>query len=236
MHVGDQEGHRRASRCSPGRRPASKDAAVQGRQFDDFTSGPPMLQAMPESGSVDVGGVGDAPPVFAAAGGEKIAVVGATFPNVASAATLVPKGSSITSISQLRGKRIAVAQGSSADYELLAQLTKAGLTPKDVNLIYLQPADALAAFTSHHVDAWAVWSPYIEQAETQYGAKAIATGKGYGGNDRSPSRPARPSPIRRRRRRSRPTWRPMTRRGSGPTPTRRRGARPGRPAPDSRSG
>src|SRR5580704_5495789 len=32
--------------------------------WSDFTSGPPMLQAM-ASGSVDIGGVGDAPPVFA---------------------------------------------------------------------------------------------------------------------------------------------------------------------------
>jgi sulfonate transport system substrate-binding protein len=178
LHVGDQKGTGAQALLQAAGLLKTLPFKVQ---FDDFTSGPPMLQAM-GSGSVDVGGVGDAPPVFAAAGGEKIAVVGATFPNVASAATLVPKGSSITSISQLRGKRIAVAQGSSADYELLAQLTKAGLTPKDVNLTYLQPADALAAFTAHHVDAWAVWSPYIEQAETQYGARAIATGKGYGGN------------------------------------------------------
>ncbi len=35
--------------------------------WSDFTSGPPMLQAM-GAGSIDVGGVGDAPPVFAAAG------------------------------------------------------------------------------------------------------------------------------------------------------------------------
>ena len=48
--------------------------------------------------------------------------------------------------------------------------------------MYLQPADALAAFTSHRVDAWAVWSPYIEQAESEYGATAITNGKGYGGN------------------------------------------------------
>jgi sulfonate transport system substrate-binding protein len=150
-------------------------------QFADFTSGPPMMQAM-GSGSLDVGGVGDSPPVFAAAGGEKIAVVGATLPKPASAAILVPKGSPITSVAGLRGKTIAVAQGSSADYELLAALTKAGLTVKDVKLTYLQPGDALAAFASHHVAAWAVWSPYIEQAETQDGAKALVNGKGYGGN------------------------------------------------------
>src|SRR5205809_773663 len=48
--------------------------------WSDFTSGPPMMQAM-ASGSVDVGGVGDAPPVFAASGGEAIEIVGARRTN-----------------------------------------------------------------------------------------------------------------------------------------------------------
>ena len=57
----------------------------------------------------------------------------------------MPKNSPINSVAQLRGKRIAVAQGSSADYHLLTVLTKAGMTVHDVTLNYLQPADALAA-------------------------------------------------------------------------------------------
>ena len=59
-------------------------------------------------------------------------------------------------------------------------LNKAGLTTKQVTLDYLQPADALAAFTSGHVDAWDIWSPYIEQATVQNGAKILANGSGYG--------------------------------------------------------
>ena len=148
--------------------------------WSDFASGPPMLQAM-GSGSVDIGGVGNAPPVFAAAGGEQVAIVGARETVANAAALVVPKGSSITSISQLRGKKIAVAEGSSADYHLLTVLTKAGLTPKDVTLDYLQPAEALAAFTSGSVDAWDIWSPYIEQATATYNAKIVVNGNGYGG-------------------------------------------------------
>jgi sulfonate transport system substrate-binding protein len=147
--------------------------------WSDFTSGPPMLQAM-GSGSVDIGGVGDAPPVFAAAGGEPVALVGARATPANAAALVVPKGSSITSISQLRGKKIAVAQGSSADYHLLTVLSKAGLTTKDVTLTYLQPAEALAAFNSGHVDAWDVWSPYIEQVTGQDNARILVNGNGYG--------------------------------------------------------
>ena len=118
--------------------------------------------------------------VFAAAGGSKIAIVGAYQANPLGSALLVPKGSPITSVAQLRGKRIAVAQGSSADYHLLTVLTKAGLSVHDVTLTYLQPAEGLAALTSGHVDAWDIWSPFVEQAEVQKNAKALVTGTGYG--------------------------------------------------------
>jgi sulfonate transport system substrate-binding protein len=149
--------------------------------WTDFTSGPPMLQAM-SSGAVDIGGVGDAPPVFAAAGGSRIALVGARTAPPQGAALVVPKGSKITSPSQLRGKKIAVAQGSSADYHLLTVLQKAGLTTHNVTLNYLQPAEGLAALTSGGVDAWDVWSPYIEQAVAQDHARILVNGAGYGSN------------------------------------------------------
>jgi sulfonate transport system substrate-binding protein len=150
-------------------------------QFADFTSGPPMLQAM-SGGSLDVGGVGNAPPVFAAAGGAKIKIVGALSNNPDSAALLVPQGSKATSIAQLKGKKIAVAQGSSADYHLIWALKKAGLSPKDVTLEYLQPAQALAAFSSGAVDAWDVWSPFIEQAVAQSHGRIISNGDGETAN------------------------------------------------------
>jgi sulfonate transport system substrate-binding protein len=146
--------------------------------WSDFTSGPPMLQAM-GSGSVDIGGVGDAPPVVAAAGDYKVAIVGARTSNPLAAALLVPENSSIKSVSQLRGKRIAMAPGSSGNYHLLAVLAKAGIPVSDVTLDDLQPADALAAFSAGQVDAWDVWSPYIEQAVAQDHARILVTGAPY---------------------------------------------------------
>ncbi|HET6193837.1 MAG TPA: ABC transporter substrate-binding protein, partial [Trebonia sp.] len=148
--------------------------------WSDFTSGPPMLEAM-ASGSVDVGGVGDAPPVFAASGGEQVEIVGArSVPSGDQDALVVPKGSSITSIQQLKGKKIAYGSGSSANYHLLTVLNKAGLTTKDVTLVNLQPANALAAFTSGAVDAWDIWPPYVQQVVAQNGAKVLAIGSQYG--------------------------------------------------------
>ncbi len=148
--------------------------------WSDFTSGPPMLEAM-ASGSVDIGGVGDAPPVFAASGGESVEIVGAReTPDGDQDAVVVPKDSPITSIQQLKGKKIAYGSGSSGNYNLLTVLTKAGLTTKDVTLVNLQPADALAAFTSGAVDAWDIWPPYVQQVVAEDGARVLATGSTYG--------------------------------------------------------
>ena len=121
LHIGDQAG--------TGAQALLTAAGLIGKlpfkvSWSDFTSGPPMLQAM-GAGSVDIGGVGNAPPVFAAAGGSKIAIVGAYQANPLGSALLVPKGSPITSVAQLKGKRIAVAQGSSADYHRIGLIATA---------------------------------------------------------------------------------------------------------------
>lgn len=148
-------------------------------KWSDFTSGPTMVQAM-STGAVDIGGVGDAPPVFAAAGGQNIAIVGARKTEFDSDAIVVPKNSPIHSIAQLRGKKIAVSFGSSDDYHLLTVLAKNGLTTKDVTLVNLQPAPGLAAFTSGAIDAWDIWPPYVQQLTGQYGGRLLVTGGTYG--------------------------------------------------------
>lgn len=148
-------------------------------KWDDFTSGPDIVQAL-QGGSVDVGGVGNAPVVFGAASGDKIEVVGAVKADPASGALMVPKNSPIHSVSQLKGKSVAVNQGSSDNYHILEILDKAGWTVKDINLEYLAPPEALAAFASSKLDAWDIWSPYIEEIEAKYGARVITDWAPYG--------------------------------------------------------
>jgi sulfonate transport system substrate-binding protein len=150
-------------------------------KWADFAAGAAMLQAM-GSGSVDVGDVGNGPPVFAAAGGAKLAIVEAQRNSPGFSALLVPKGSSVTSASQLKGQKIGVPQGSSSNYHMLAVLTKAGLGVHDVSVSYLQPPDALAAIASGSVDAVDLWQPYVQQAISQDGAHVLATASGYAGN------------------------------------------------------
>ena len=148
--------------------------------WSDFTSGPTMVQAM-STGAVDIGGVGDAPPVFAASGGENIVIVGArTTTDGDQDAIVVPKNSPIHSIAQLRGKKVAVSVGSSDNYHLLTVLNKNGLTTKDITMVNLQPAPGLAAFSSGSIDAWDIWPPYVQQLTAQYGGHVFQTGPSYG--------------------------------------------------------
>ncbi|MFI8219033.1 ABC transporter substrate-binding protein [Streptomyces sp. NPDC085932] len=131
-------------------------------KWSTFTSGPPLLEAV-NAGAVDIGGVGNTPPVFAAGAGSKIKVVAAWHGTSKGDTVLVPDDSPLKRPEQLKGRSVAVAQGSSAHFQLVASLKKAGLRLSDVDVKYLQPADALAAFTAGKVDAWAVWDPYTSQ-------------------------------------------------------------------------
>jgi sulfonate transport system substrate-binding protein len=146
-------------------------------KWADFTAGPPILQAI-ASGSLDIGGVGDAPPVFADPTAKEV-IVGVLRSSYTNAALLVPANSPITSVSQLAGKTIAVGVGTSADYHLLTVLEKAGLKPSQVTIDSLTGAAGLEALQAGDVAAFDTWSPYIEDAEAD-GARVLVTGPPYG--------------------------------------------------------
>jgi len=148
-------------------------------KWANFNAGPVMLQAE-ASGAVDIGSVGDAPPVFTAAGGAPIAVVSATRNPAGYEAIVVPKNSPITSVDQLRGKKIGGNQGSNTNYFTFQVLNQAGLKPSDVSLDYLAPAAGLAALTNGSIDAWAAWSPYVEQATVLHNARVLTDTAPYG--------------------------------------------------------
>lgn len=140
LNVGDQKGGYEAILRASG----ELDDLAYRIKWSTFTSGPPLLEAV-SAGAVDIGGVGNTPPVFAAGADSNIAVVGATHGSSAGEAIVVPEDSPLKTPVQLKGKSIAVAQGSSAHFQLVASLKKAGLGIGDVELNHLQPADALAA-------------------------------------------------------------------------------------------
>lgn len=146
--------------------------------WHEFTSGLPLLEAL-NVGSVDFSAdVADTVPVFSQAAGAKLTYVAEEAPSPTAQAILVPKTSTLSSIAELKGKKIAVTKGAGSHYLLLAALSKAGLSIKDVTPAYLTPADGRAAFVGGNVDAYVTWDPFLASAQAQAGARILADGTG----------------------------------------------------------
>jgi len=140
-------------------------------QWVEFAFGPPMMEAM-RVGSVDIGLVGDTPPIFAQAAKSDLLYI-AAVPSGASA-ILLPAGSSVKTLQDLKGKKIAVAKASSSHNLIIAALEKAELNFSDVQVIFLTPADAAAAFERGAVDAWTIWDPFYALYEARPGVRVLA--------------------------------------------------------------
>jgi len=138
----------------------------------EFTAGPPLVEAL-NVGAINVGWVGDAPPIFGQSAGSAIVYVAALPGNLEGEAIITKDGSGINSIADLKGKKVAVGKGTSAHNLLVAALEANGLQFSDVEAVYLPPADAGAAFASDKVDAWSIWDPFLAIAETQYKPKVL---------------------------------------------------------------
>ncbi|SHM90330.1 aliphatic sulfonate ABC transporter substrate-binding protein [Actinacidiphila paucisporea] len=146
-------------------------------KFARFTFGPPLVQAA-ASGDIDLGSVGDVPPITGAAkefGFKIVAVTRSLTPTQPAENIIVPKGSTIRTLVDLKGKKLAVPQGSSAHGLALNALKSVGLTTKDVQLTFLDPAAGATAFATGKVDAWAIWNPQSAIAVKQ-GARILAKG------------------------------------------------------------
>ena len=141
--------------------------------WHEFPAGPQLLEAL-NAGSVDFGYTGAPPPIFAQAADKDIVYVGAEPSGPSAEAIVVKPGSALSAVTDLKGKRVAVQKGSSANFLLVAALQKAGVAYGDIQPVYLPPADARAAFESDRVDAWAIWDPYLAAVQTSLKVRVLA--------------------------------------------------------------
>jgi sulfonate transport system substrate-binding protein len=149
--------------------------------WTEFPAGPQLLEGL-NVGSIDFGTAGEAPPIFAQAAGADLVYVGNEPPASAGEAILVPKDSPIKTVAELRGKKVALNKGSNVHFLLVKLLEQAGVNYKDIDTIFLTPADARAAFERGSVDAWAIWEPFFAAAQRQTSARILADGNGVVSN------------------------------------------------------
>jgi len=149
--------------------------------WTEFDAGPVQLEAL-NVGSIDFGDVGEAPPIFAQAAGAPLAYVAATVPRPQSEAVLVPHASTVRSVPDLKGKTVALNRGSNVHYFLVKLLQAHNLQYADVNVVFLAPADARAAFERGSIDAWLIWDPFLAAAQKTLNARVLTDASGVVGN------------------------------------------------------
>jgi sulfonate transport system substrate-binding protein len=145
--------------------------------WTEFNAGPVQLEAL-NVGAIDFGDVGEAPPIFAQAAGAPLVYAGATVARPKLEAVIVPKGSTIRSVADLKGKRVAYNKGSNVQYFLVKLLEQHGLKYGDVQSIFLPPPDARAAFEKGAIDAWIIWDPFLAAAQKTLDARLLVDASG----------------------------------------------------------
>ena len=173
LTVGDQKGGSKALLRASG----ALDELPYEVKWKEFTSGPPLLEAL-NAGAIDIGGVGNTPPLFAAASNSKLVVVAGDTMGAKGDTIVVPEGSTSRTSPTSRARTSPSPRAARPTTTCWPSSTRPASDFDEVDVQYLQPADALAAFSAGHVDAWAIWDPYTAQAEVDEDARVIADGGG----------------------------------------------------------
>ncbi|MDQ0219240.1 aliphatic sulfonate ABC transporter substrate-binding protein [Peribacillus cavernae] len=145
-------------------------------KWHEFTSGPPHFEAL-ASGRLDFGATGGTPLIAGQSGGVDFKAIAVTKDGKKDNSFVIPKNSNIKGLKGLKGKKIAVAKGSSAYNFLYMAIEKAGLKEEDIKIVQLQPDEARPALDNGSVDAWSTWEPYTTAAVYQTGAKILVNGE-----------------------------------------------------------
>jgi len=143
-------------------------------QLVEFTNSADGLAAL-RAGKVDFGSFGATAPLFHIAKDADIRIVSGIHDEDAGLITTAEKASQIKSVSDLKGRKVAVVRLSSGDAALRGRLLELGLTPgKDVQIFEIKsPPAVIEAVRAGDVDAGMVWEPHIVRAQ-ESGLKVIA--------------------------------------------------------------
>ncbi len=140
----------------------------------NFQAGRDMNNAI-LSKSIDfAGGIGDPPVAIAASTSIPYQIFWVSTVLGESEALVAKNSAKISSIKDLKGKKIATTVSSTSHYSLLSALELEGLTAKDVKIIDLNPTDIVAAWKRGDIDAAYTWDPSLGELYAD-GTKLISS-------------------------------------------------------------
>lgn len=143
--------------------------------YRKFGGGGDVIRAM-ASGNVQIGEAGSSPVAAGLSQGLPIQLFW-ILDNINDAEALVVRnGSGVTSVAQLKGKRLGVPFVSTSHFHALLALKQAGLSSSDVKVLNMRPAEIASAWERGDIDAAYIWNPVLSKAE-QSGKVVTTSGK-----------------------------------------------------------
>jgi len=146
-------------------------------EWSNFVGGPAVIAAQ-TGGSVDVGWMYETPLVFAQAAGSPIKVIAAARPvrpGTSSVALVVPVGSPVHGVANLRGRSVGFLRGTVTQYLLVRLLEQAGMSLSDIRSVNLTTLST-ALLENGTMDAALTVDPYLSQMLADGKARIVATG------------------------------------------------------------
>ncbi|MDR1335709.1 MAG: aliphatic sulfonate ABC transporter substrate-binding protein [Tannerella sp.] len=142
-----------------------------------FDYGPPEIEAF-LAGDLDFGTVGDQPAIVGWAKGVDIKAIGSISGGYRLFGLVAGDASGIRSTKDLKGKKVAVAAGTSYQHLLYLYLQEAGLEKADIQAVNLKFSESVTALASGDVDAAVLGEPFLSLVENRQLGKVVAFSDG----------------------------------------------------------
>ena len=129
------------------------------------------------TGAVDLhSDVAEPVPLFTYPSNPDLTLYAAEGPSPHAVALIVREDSPIHTVADLRGRIIGTTKGSASHCLLVRTLDQAGLSLGAVHPVFLDPADAAAAFETGHIDAWAIYDPFLALTQAGQRVRSLTDG------------------------------------------------------------
>ncbi|MEH2024439.1 sulfonate ABC transporter substrate-binding protein [Nostoc sp.] len=144
-------------------------------EWSQFAQGPQLMEAM-NVGKIDIGSVGETPPIFAQAAGAKIIYLAGRRlgPNSGKGSAIaVPKGSPIKTLAQIKGQKVVFQKGSASHYFIIKALEEVNLKYSDIKVLSMPNVEARGAFIQGTIPVWVTGDPHLALVEKLHGARVL---------------------------------------------------------------
>jgi aliphatic sulfonates family ABC transporter substrate-binding protein len=146
-----------------------------------FPSGTELCAGV-HAGEIDLGVVGEGPPLLAHSASGPLVYLAAEPPAPQAEAIVVHTDAPIRDVRGLRGRRVVLQRGANVHYFLARALDEAGVRMDEVAVSFAVPSEAAGLFGRREVDAWVIWDPLLAAVEHAGGARILRDATGLCAN------------------------------------------------------